>query len=53
MRTQMALEEPKSCLVTEPPPITPSWLPQPEAALRWKPRTCRAREKRFGNEGAV
>jgi hypothetical protein len=48
------LDRAKSPLsVAQPSPITPSWPPELEAALRWKPHTRRAKERRFGNEGAV
>ena len=38
--------------VKEPSPIT-LLAAELEAALRWKPLTRRAKEERFGNEGAV
>jgi hypothetical protein len=34
-------------------PDNASWPPELEAAMHWKPHARRAKEKRFGNEGAV
>jgi len=54
MHTAMALEGGlKVALSQRAVADNTSWPPEPEAALRWKPVTRRAKGKRFGNEGAV
>jgi hypothetical protein len=53
MHMPRALTGPKSSLSHTAVSDNASSPPELEAAMRWKPLTRRAKEKRFGNEGAV